>query len=76
MRVRPLPSRRLLLNRHRAAPRVTHGCRTSPEERSDVSVKYQVNLGLSPLPNSDFDAPAISVAKVGTSDIAKFPRSP
>ena len=38
----------------------------------DVSVKYQVNLGLSPPPNSDFDAPAMSVAKVESSDIAKF----
>jgi len=38
----------------------------------DLSVKYQVNLGLSPPPNSDFDAPAMSAAKVATSDIAKF----
>jgi len=38
----------------------------------DLSVKYQVNLGLSPPPNSDFDAPAMSAAKVETSDIAKF----
>jgi hypothetical protein len=38
----------------------------------DLSVKYQVNLGLSPPPNSDFDAPAMSAAKVETSDIARF----
>jgi hypothetical protein len=38
----------------------------------DLSVKYQVNLGLSPPPNSDFDAPAMSAAKVATSDIARF----
>jgi hypothetical protein len=38
----------------------------------DISVKYQVNLGLSPPPNSEFDAPAMSVAKVETSAIAKF----
>jgi hypothetical protein len=40
----------------------------------DVSVKYQVNLGL-PLParpGDDFDAPASSTAKVSTDDIAKF----
>jgi hypothetical protein len=38
----------------------------------DISVRYQVNLGLSPLPNNDFDAPAMSTAKVESSDIAKF----
>jgi len=39
----------------------------------DVSVKYQVNLGLPvPGPNNDFDAPAMSTAKVETGDIAKF----
>jgi hypothetical protein len=39
----------------------------------DVSVKYQVNLGLPARePGDDFDAPASSVAKVATSDIAKF----
>jgi hypothetical protein len=40
----------------------------------DLSVKYQVNLGL-PLalrPGDDFDAPAFSAAKVPTDDIAKF----
>jgi hypothetical protein len=40
----------------------------------DLSVKYQVNLGL-PLParpGDDFDAPAFSAAKVSTDDIAKF----
>jgi hypothetical protein len=41
----------------------------------DVSVKYQVNLGLparGPSPSDDFDAPASSIAKVASSDIAKF----
>jgi hypothetical protein len=38
----------------------------------DVSVKYQVNLGLPARPGEDFDAPAMSTAKVETSDIAKF----
>jgi outer membrane biosynthesis protein TonB len=39
----------------------------------DLSVKYQVNLGLPTQgPGNDFDAPAMSVAKVATSDIAKF----
>jgi hypothetical protein len=39
----------------------------------DVSVKYQVNLGLPTRgPGDDFDAPAMSTAKVETSDIAKF----
>jgi hypothetical protein len=39
----------------------------------DLSVKYQVNLGLPALPGGDdFDASAMSIAKVETSDIAKF----
>jgi hypothetical protein len=38
----------------------------------DLSVKYQVNLGLPARPGDDFDASAMSVAKVETSDIAKF----
>jgi hypothetical protein len=39
----------------------------------DVSVKYQVNLGLPTRgPGEDFDAAAMSAAKVETSDIAKF----
>jgi hypothetical protein len=39
----------------------------------DLSVKYQVNLGLpAPGPGNDFDAPAFSTAKVATDDIAKF----
>ena len=38
----------------------------------DLSVKYQVNLGL-PVPRGDdFDAPASSTAKMATGDIAKF----
>ncbi len=31
-----------------------------------------MNLGLSPLPGSDFDAPAMSIAKIEISDIGKF----
>jgi hypothetical protein len=39
----------------------------------DVSVRYQVNLGLPTRgPGEDFDAAAMSTAKVETSDIAKF----
>jgi hypothetical protein len=39
----------------------------------DLSVKYQVNLGLPARPGGDdFDASAMSIAKVETSDIAKF----
>jgi hypothetical protein len=37
----------------------------------DLSVKYQVNLGLPARPG-DFDAPAMSVAKVATGDVARF----
>jgi hypothetical protein len=36
----------------------------------DLSVKYQVNLGLPR--GDDFDAPASSTARIATSDIAKF----
>jgi hypothetical protein len=39
----------------------------------DVTVKYQVNLGLPAQgPKDDFDAAASAAAKVSTSDIAKF----
>jgi len=39
----------------------------------DLSVKYQVNLGLPARPGGDdFDASAMSIAKVETSDIARF----
>jgi hypothetical protein len=39
----------------------------------DVSVRYQVNLGLPTRgPGDEFDAAAMSTAKVGTSDIARF----
>jgi hypothetical protein len=38
----------------------------------DLSVKYQVNLGLPARPGDDFDAPAFSAAKVSTDDIARF----
>jgi hypothetical protein len=38
----------------------------------DLSVKYQVNLGLPARPGADFDAPAFAAAKIATSDIAKF----
>ncbi len=42
------------------------------EPQPDVSVKYQVNLGLPARPGDDFDAAAMSNAKVERSDIAKF----
>jgi hypothetical protein len=38
----------------------------------DLSVKYQVNLGLPARPGGDFDTVAFSAAKVSTDDIAKF----
>jgi hypothetical protein len=38
----------------------------------DLSVKYQVNLGLPVRRGDDFDAPASSTAEIATSDIAKF----
>jgi hypothetical protein len=38
----------------------------------DLSVKYQVNLGLPALGGGDFDAMAFSAAKVSTDDVAKF----
>jgi hypothetical protein len=38
----------------------------------DLSVKYQVNLGLPARPGGDFDAVAFSAARVSTDDIAKF----
>jgi hypothetical protein len=38
----------------------------------DLSVKYQVNLGLPARPGDDFDAAAFSAAEVSTDDIAKF----
>jgi hypothetical protein len=38
----------------------------------DLSVKYQVNLGLPALRSGDFDAVAFSAAKVSTDDVAKF----
>jgi hypothetical protein len=38
----------------------------------DLSVKYQVNLGLPARPGADFDTVAFSAAKVSTDDIAKF----
>lgn len=38
----------------------------------DLSVKYQVNLGLPARPGDDFDAMAFSAAKVSTDDVAKF----
>jgi hypothetical protein len=43
------------------------------EPQPDVSVKYQINLGLpTRRPGDEFDAAAMSTAKVETSDIAKF----
>jgi len=38
----------------------------------DLSVKYQVNLGLPARPGGDFDTMAFSAAKVSTDDIARF----
>jgi hypothetical protein len=38
----------------------------------DLSVKYQVNLGLPARPGGDFDTAAFSAAKVSTDDVAKF----
>jgi hypothetical protein len=38
----------------------------------DLSVKYQVNLGLPARPGGDFDTVAFSAAKVSTDDVAKF----
>jgi hypothetical protein len=38
----------------------------------DLSVKYQVNLGLPARPGDDFDTVAFSAAKVSTDDVAKF----
>jgi hypothetical protein len=38
----------------------------------DLSVKYQVNLGLPARPGDDFDTVAFSIAKVSTDDVAKF----
>jgi hypothetical protein len=38
----------------------------------DLSVKYQVNLGLPARPGDDFDTAAFSAAKVSTDDVAKF----
>ena len=38
----------------------------------DLSVKYQVNLGLPARPGSDFDTVAFTAAKVSIDDVAKF----
>jgi hypothetical protein len=38
----------------------------------DLSVKYQVNLGLPARPGDDFDTAAFSAAKVSADDVAKF----
>src|ERR1700709_2916078 len=38
----------------------------------DLSVKYQVNLGLPARPGDDFDTAAFSAAKVSTDDVFKF----
>ena len=38
----------------------------------DLSVKYQVNLGLPARPGDDFDTVAFAAAKVSTDDVAKF----
>jgi hypothetical protein len=52
-----------------AAPKPAASWR-SPEP--DLSVKYQVNLGLPARPGDDFDAVAFTAAKVSTDDVAKF----
>jgi hypothetical protein len=52
-----------------AAPQPTASWRP-PEP--DLSVKYQVNLGLPARPGDDFDTVAFSAAKVSTDDVAKF----
>jgi hypothetical protein len=38
----------------------------------DLTVKYQVNLGLPARPGDDFDAPASAAARVSTDHIARF----
>jgi hypothetical protein len=38
----------------------------------DLSVKYQVNLGLPARPGDDFDTVAFTAAKVATDDVARF----
>jgi hypothetical protein len=38
----------------------------------DLSLKYQVNLGLPARPGDDFDTAAFTAAKVSTDDVAKF----
>jgi hypothetical protein len=38
----------------------------------DLSVKYQVNLGLPARPGDDFDTAAFTAAKVSSDDVAKF----
>jgi hypothetical protein len=38
----------------------------------DLSIKYQVNLGLPARPGDDFDTVAFTAAKVATDDVAKF----
>jgi hypothetical protein len=38
----------------------------------DLSVKYQVNLGLPARPGGDFDTAAFTAAKVSSDDVAKF----
>ena len=38
----------------------------------DLSIKYQVNLGLPARPGDDFDTVAFIAAKVATDDVAKF----
>jgi hypothetical protein len=52
-----------------AAPRPAASWRP-PEP--DLSVKYQVNLGLPARPGGDFDTAAFSAAKVSSDDVAKF----
>jgi hypothetical protein len=81
----PQPNPRADTRQAAAQPKATAGSQPAPQPASpwlpnlpgaaqpDVSVKYQVNLGL-PLrgPGDEFDAAAMSTAKVETSDIARF----
>jgi hypothetical protein len=60
-------------------PPATSQAQTSPQPAAswrppepDLSIKYQVNLGLPASGGSEFDAMAFSAAKVSTDDVARF----
>jgi hypothetical protein len=81
----PKPDTRTDTRQSTAQPQPATGSQPAPQPASpwlpnlpgaaqpDVSIQYQVNLGL-PIrgPGEEFDAPAMSTAKVETSDIARF----